>query len=373
MSIFGNIIHGQFIDIIQWTEPAQNDILAYRFPRMNNEIKMNAKLVLREGQAAVFVNEGKLADVFQPGTYTLTTQNMPILSTLMGWKYGFESPFKAEVYFISTRQWTDQKWGTQNPIMMRDPEFGPVRVRAFGSYAFHVQDPAIFLKQLVATDPTFEAFEISNQLRNTIVSRFVDTIGQAKIAVLDLAGNYDKISKIALATIAPDIAALGLSLTAFYIENISLPPEVEAALDQRTKMGVIGDLNKYTQYQTAQAIGDAAKNANGMAGLGSGIAAGAAMADQMRTAMKSGADAPVGSSSAAAPPPLPANTGYFIAINNAQQGPFDAATLATRARNGSFTRTTLVWKQGMSAWAPAESVADFAGVFDTVPPPLPNA
>ncbi len=305
MSIF-NVFRGQFIDIVEWTEPTQNDILAYRFPRANNEIKMGAKLVVREGQTALFVNEGQLTDIFlNPGTYTLTTENLPILSTLKGWKYGFNSPFKAEVYFISMRQWTDQKWGTQNPIMMRDPEFGPVRVRAFGSYAFHVADPATFLKQLVVTDPMFEAFEISNQLRNTIVSRFVDSLGTAKIAVLDLAGNYDKISKVALEVIKPDLAALGLSLTSFLIENISLPPEVEQALDQRTKMGVLGDLNKYTQFQTAQAIGDAAKNPNGMSGLGTGIAAGAAMADQMRNAMARGADAPVGSSGASTAPYSP--------------------------------------------------------------------
>ena len=236
MGIFDKI-RGEFIDIIEWTEPSQNDILAYRFPRYNNEIKMGAKLTVREGQNAVFINEGQLADVFQPGMYTLQTQNMPILSTLKGWKYGFNSPFKAEVYFISMRQWTDQKWGTQNPIMMRDPEFGVVRVRAFGSYAFNVSDPATFLKQLVATDPSFETWEISSQLRNVIISRFVDVIGQAKIPVLDLAGNYDKISKLALENIKPDLASMGLALKQFYIENISLPPEVEQALDQRTKMG----------------------------------------------------------------------------------------------------------------------------------------
>ena len=374
MSIFSNIVHGQLIDIIQWTEPAQNDILAYRFPRYNNEIKMGAKLVVREGQTAVFVNEGKLADVYQPGTYTLTTQNMPILATLKGWKYGFESPFKAEVYFIAMRQWTDQKWGTQNPFMMRDPEFGPVRVRAFGNYAFHVADPATFLKQLVVTDPSFEAFEISNQLRNTIVSRFVDAIGQAKIAVLDLAGNYDKISKVALEVIKPDLSALGLALTSFLIENISLPPEVEQALDQRTKMGVLGDLNKYTQLKTANAIGDAAKNPSGMAGLGSGLAAGMAMADQMRT-VASPSTAGVSPASGAAgsvPPPLPTAAAYFIAIAGQQQGPFDLPTLATKARDNTLTRQTLVWKQGMPAWSPADSVSDLATLFATVPPPLPQ-
>jgi membrane protease subunit (stomatin/prohibitin family) len=369
MSIF-NVFRGQFIDIIEWTEPSQNDILAYRFPRLNNEIKMGAKLVVREGQAALFVNEGQLSDIFlNAGTYTLTTQNLPILSTLKGWKYGFNSPFKAEVYFISMRQWTDQKWGTQNPIMMRDAEFGAVRVRAFGSYSFHVADPATFLKQLVVTDPSFEAFEISNQLRNTIVSRFVDAIGQSKIAVLDLAGNYDKISKVALEVIKPDLAALGLSLTSFLIENISLPPEVEQALDQRTKMGVLGDMSKYTQYRTAEAIGDAAKNPSGMSGLGAGIAAGSALADQMRAAMSPVSHGTPSPNSA--PPPLPQAAAYFVAINGQQQGPLDVAALSAKVRDGAVSRGTLVWKQGMSNWTPAGQVAELSEIFGSVPPPLP--
>src|ERR671933_1169112 len=203
-------ITGEFIDIIEWTEPSQNEVLSYRFTRYKNEIKNGARLIVREGQAAAFVKEGKLADVKGPGMYTLDTNNFPILSTILGWKYGFESPFKCEVYFISTRQWTDQKWGTQNPVMMRDPEFGPVRVRAFGTYAFKVSDPAVFLRQLVATDPSFETFEISSQMRNAIVSRFVDAIGQAHVAVLDLAGNYDRIAKAALEQIRPDLAAMGI-------------------------------------------------------------------------------------------------------------------------------------------------------------------
>src|SRR3989441_7800986 len=194
-------LRGEFIDIIEWTEPAENDVLAYRFPRYQNEIKMGARLIVREGQNAVFVNEGRVADIHNPGTYILNTENMPILSTLRGWKYGFSSPFKAEVYFISMRQWTDRKWGTQKPIMMRDSEIGPVRIRAFGTYAFHVSDPKMFLQQLVVTDPSFESYEISNQLRDTIVSRFADVIATAKIPVLDLAGNYEKISKVVFVAI----------------------------------------------------------------------------------------------------------------------------------------------------------------------------
>jgi membrane protease subunit (stomatin/prohibitin family) len=371
-------LRGEFIDIIEWTEPAQNEALAYRFPRYNNEIKMGAQLVVREGQNAVIVNEGQLADVYKPGTYTLSTQNMPIMSTLRGWKYGFNSPFKAEVYFISMRQWTDQKWGTQNPIMMRDPEFGMVRVRAFGSYAMHVSDPAVFLRQLVATDPSFESYEISNQLRNTIVSRFVDVIGKAKIPVLDLAGNYDAISKIALQAIAPDLATLGLALTLFYIENISLPPEVEQALDTRTKMGVIGDLNQFTRFQTATAIGDAAKNPAGGAGMGMGLGAGVAfgqtIAGQMAQPFPPGGaagGAPAPSVAAAVPPPLPGGPAFYVAIGGVQAGPFDAGMLAAKVREGALGRETLVWRQGLSAWAAAGTLPELEALLGSVPPPLP--
>jgi len=357
-------LRGELIDIIEWTEPSHNEILAYRFPRYNNELKMGAKLTVREGQAACFVNEGQLADVYKPGMYTLHTENMPILSTLKGWKYGFSSPFKAEVYFISTRQWTDQKWGTQNPIMLRDPEFGPVRVRAFGTYAMHVSDPGTFLKQLVATDPSFETYEIAHQLRNVIVSRFVDAVGQLKIAVLDLAGNYDTIGKIVQDRIRPDLASMGLALTAFFVENISLPQEVEQALDKRTQMGVLGNLDQYTKYQTANAIPEAAKNPGGMAGAGMGLAAGVALGNQMAGQL-AGAAQP-----SAAPPPLP-QAGYFVGVGGQQQGPFDAAALAARVRDGSPTRATLVWRQGMANWVAAETVPDLQPLFAAVPPPLP--
>ncbi len=358
-------LRGELIDIIEWTEPAQNEILAYRFPRLNNEIKMGAKLTVREGQAACFVNEGQLADVYKPGMYTLHTENMPILSTLKGWKYGFSSPFKAEVYFISTRQWTDQKWGTQNPIMIRDPEFGPVRVRAFGTYAMHVSDPGVFLKQLVATDPSFETWEIANQLRNVIVSRFVDAVGQAKIAVLDLAGNYDTISKVVQDRIRGDLASMGLALTQFFIENISLPPEVEQALDKRTQMGVLGNLDQYAKYQAATAIPDAAKNPGGLAGAGMGLAAGVAMGGQMAGAL-AGAAQPT-----PAPPPLP-QTGFFVGVGGQQQGPFEAAALGARVRDGSLTRTTLVWRQGMPGWVAADTVPELQALFAAAPPPLPK-
>jgi membrane protease subunit (stomatin/prohibitin family) len=358
-------IRGEFIDIIEWTEPPHSEILAYRFPRYDNEIKMGARLTVREGQAAAFVNEGQLADVFAPRMYTLETHNLPILSTLRGWKYGFHSPFKAEVYFVSTRQWTDQKWGTQNPILLRDPEFGPVRVRAFGTYSFQVTDPAAFLRQLVATDPSFETYEITAQLRNAIVARFADALGQAKLAVLDLAGSYDRIGQAALEKIRPDLAAMGLALRAFYVENVSLPPEVEQALDKRTQMGVLGNLDQYAKFQAANAIPEAAANPGGLGGAGASLAAGMAMGQQMARALQP-------SAAPGTPPPLPGSSGFFLGVGGVQSGPFDLAALQAKLRDGSLTRATLVWRQGMPEWTPAERVAELAALFAAMPPPLPH-
>ncbi|MGL4553684.1 MAG: SPFH domain-containing protein [Gemmataceae bacterium] len=359
-------LRGEFIDIVQWTEPADNQLMAYRFPRHNNELKYGAKLTVREGQAAVFVNQGKLADVFGPGMYGLSAPNLPILSTILSWPYGFESPFKAEVYFISTKRWTDQKWGTQNPIMLRDPEFGPVRVRAFGTYAIQVSDPKTFLQQLVATDPSFEAFEITGQLRSLIVSRFTDAIGQLKIGVLDMAGNYAQVAAAAQSKMNEEFAAMGLRLATFAIENISLPEDVEKALDTRTKMGVLGDLNQYAKFQTANAIGDAAANPGGVGGIGAQMAVGVAMGSQMAGSMGEAMRAP------AAPPPLPGGPAFFVGVDGKQAGPFDVGALQTMAAQGRLRRETLVWKQGMPAWAAAGTVAELANVLASVPPALPG-
>jgi membrane protease subunit (stomatin/prohibitin family) len=377
----GSWLGGQFIDIIEWTEPSQNEILAHRFQRHNNEIKNGAKLIVREGQAAAFVKEGQLADVKLPGMYTLDTKNIPILSSILGWKYGFESPFKCEVYFIATRQWTDQKWGTQNPVMVRDPEFGPVRLRAFGNFAFKVTDPATFLKELVATDPSFELYEISAQFRNVVVSRFVDALGTARIPMLDLAGNYDKVSKVALEKITPEMAKMGVTLTQFFVENISLPPEVEAALDKRSQMAVLGNLDQYAKFQTAEAIRDAAQNPGGMGGIGAGLGAGVAVGQQMGAALGSAAGAPgvvtpshttPPASGGTAPPPLPGAVSFHAAIDGNPAGPFDMATLAAHAKSGKLTRSTLVWKTGMATWVAAGTIDELKPLFADVPPPLPT-
>ncbi len=366
MGLFDKVKH-ELIDIIEWTDDSANTMV-WRFPRFQNEIKVGAKLTVRESQTAVFVNEGKIADVYAPGLFTLTTQNMPVLSTLMGWKYGFNSPFKAEVYFINAKQFVDQKWGTKNPIMLRDAEFGPIRLRAFGNYAIRVHDAGKFIKEIAGTQSQFTTEEVSDQLRNLIITRFTDAIGESKIPALDLAANYDELSKFVAGKINPEFGELGLELTKFLVENISLPQEVEAALDKRSSMGILGNLNQYTQFQAANAMEAAAKNPGGVAGEGMGLGMGFAMAGQMAQAMNQGQNQPRQDG----PPPLPGQSPYFVAVGGAQEGPFNQDLLKQMVAQGTFTRETLVWKQGMGAWIKAGDVSELAAVFTSAPPPLPK-
>ncbi|MBP1772085.1 MAG: hypothetical protein H6P99_1248, partial [Holophagaceae bacterium] len=228
----------QFLDILEWLDDS-TDTLAWRFPMRGQEIQNGGQLVVRESQEAVFVNEGQMADVFKPGTHRLTTQNLPILATLKGWKYGFESPFKSDVYFISTKLYNDLKWGTSNPIMMRDADFGMLRIRAFGIYSIKVVDSATFLRQLVGTNGVYTVPDISEQLRKTIMSRFTDALGEAKIPALDLAAKYDEISEFVKQKLQEEFKTMGLELSKFFVENISLPEEVEAMMDKRTSVGMM--------------------------------------------------------------------------------------------------------------------------------------
>jgi membrane protease subunit (stomatin/prohibitin family) len=360
-------VRGEFIDIVQWIDDT-NDTMVYRFERYNNQIKYGAQLTVREGQTAVFVNEGKIADVFQPGMYTLETKNLPILSTLQGWKYGFNSPFMAEVYFCSMRQFTDLKWGTMNPIMMRDAEFGPVRLRAFGTYVVQVSDPPVLIRQIVGTDGRFTVEEIVNQLRNLIVSRFAEIAGQSKIPVLDMAANYGELGEFLTKKISPEFQNYGLALAKLLVENISLPPAVEEALDKRTSMGVVGNLAAYTQFNIANSIPDAAKNPGGLAAAGAGLGMGMAMAQPIGQALAGQQSA---AATAGTPPPIPGAATYFVAIEGKQTGPFDMQTLASQAASGRLTQQTLVWTQGMAQWTPAGQVPALASLFANVPPPLP--
>ncbi len=289
MGIFSKL-RGQFIDVIEWVDPS-NKTMVYRYEDDNREIMMGAQLTVRESQVAIFVNEGKIADVFQPGRYELSTQNMPIMTMLRSWKYGFNSPFKSEVYFVNTKQFLDQKWGTSNPVMMRDTEFGMIRLRAFGIYSFRVSEPTVFLKEVFGTSDLYTIDGVEGQIKRTIVSALSDVIAQSKIPALDLAANYDELSDFAKNAIAPRLTPLGLKLESVIIENISLPPEVEQAMDRRTSMGVVGDLNRYTQYQAAEAMRDAAQNEGGVAGVGAGLGAGMMMNQAMVNAQQQAAAA----------------------------------------------------------------------------------
>jgi len=274
----------QFIEVIEWLDQSTNT-LVYRFPVKDQEIKNGAQLIVRESQSAVFVSEGQIADQFPPGRYTIDGGNTPILTKLGAWKYGFNSPFKAEVYFVNTKQFTDLKWGTPNPVMMRDADFGMVRLRAFGIYSMRVADPKAFIKDIAGTNAHFVTEDIEGQLKRTLVSGFSDALAESKIAALDLASNYDELSKFTREKLNEDFKSFGLELAKFVIENISLPQEVEAAMDKRTSMGVIGDVGRYAQFQAADAMRDAAQNPSGGAGTGAGLGAGFAIGNAMAGAM----------------------------------------------------------------------------------------
>lgn len=287
---FGRLMN-QWIEVIEWMDPS-NDTMVYRFPVANNEIKMGAKLTVREGQAAIFVNEGQIADVFGPGLHTLSTQNMPILTMLKSWPHGFNSPFKAEVYFVSTRQFTDLKWGTANPIMMRDADFGVVRTRAFGSYAIRIVDPAKFMREIVGTDGLFQTDEIAGQLRDMVVTEFTQCLADLKVPVLDLAQNYRTLSKTIEEALDPHFSEYGLDLTKFLIENISVPPEVEAAIDKRSSMGVVG-VGDFATFQAASSMDRPGGGSAGadMAQMMAGMAIGQQMVQGMNQAKQAEAPA----------------------------------------------------------------------------------
>ena len=276
MGIFKDLVTSQLIDVIEWTDDSANTMV-YKYDMNGKEIMMGAQLTVRESQAAVFVNEGRLADVFQPGRYELSTQNMPVLTKLKAWKFGFNSPFKSDVYFVNTKQFMDRKWGTANPVMMRDTDFGMIRIRAFGSFAFRVKDPEVFMKECFGTSSLFTVEGVEGQLKSMVVSGLSDAIAQSKIPALDIAANYSGLSQYCMNALNAKVEALGLTLTNFVIENVSLPEEVEKAMDKRTSMGVLGDMGKYAQFQAAEAMRDAANNPNGMAGMGVGMGAGMGM------------------------------------------------------------------------------------------------
>jgi len=288
----------QFIDVIQWTESG-DAVLAWRFPMEDQEIQTGARLTVRDSQMAVFVNEGRIADVFSPGLYTLSTHTLPLLTNLLNWDKAFKSPFKSDVYFFSSRLRIDQKWGTATPITIRDREFGAVRMRAYGIYAYRIADPRVFYEKVSGSREVYHVSDLEGQLRNTIVGRMTDAFANANVNFLDMAGSQARLADTMLAALRPVFADLGLWLDSFVVENISLPEELQKMLDQRIGMNMLGDMNRYTQFHVAQSMPIAAANeGGGAAGIGAGLGAGLVMAQQMMNAMKPQAPEP-------APPQAP--------------------------------------------------------------------
>ncbi len=368
MGIF-DFLSGEFIDVIHWTDDTR-DTMVWRFEREDHEIKYGAKLTVRESQAAVFVHEGQLADTFMPGLYMLETNNMPIMTTLQHWDHGFRSPFKSEVYYISTRRFTDLKWGTKNPIIIRDPEFGPTRVRAFGTYSVRVNDPGKFLVEIVGTDGEFTMDEISFQIRNIIVQAFSRVIATANIPVLDMAANTEDLGKLLADGISETIASYGLELPELYIENISLPPSVEKALDERTSRGVVGSLDDHLRYKASDALGQAGNGAGSAMGMGMGAGLGMQLGGMMMGRDGQAMIGPWGS--VPTPPPPPVEHVWHVAEGGKTSGPFSKAALGKKATDGSLTRESWVWTPGQDGWKYANDVDELAQLFTIAPPPPPS-
>ena len=378
MSIFEEIknkLRHEFIDIVEWLD-SSDDTIVHRFERYQNEIKNGAKLIVREGQTAVFVNEGQLADVFKPGTYTLNTKNLPILATLKGWKYGFNSPFKAEVYFVNTRLFTDEKWGTKNPVMLSDERFGLTEIRAFGTYSFRINDPGNFVVNVVGTDNNFTNYEVNEHLKSLIVTRFTDTVGEANLPIELYAANTSELSETCQEVMQPEFGRVGIELEKFYIENVSMPEELKKEIFEYSRLDKL-DMSKLAQFKAAKAMEEAAKNEGGTAGAGMGMGMGFVLAQQMGNMMnQSTAQPAIGTAQVAspAPPPLPTQVLYHYALDGQQLGPVTYEKLKELFASRTINRDTLIWKQGLTNWTALQEIEELkAFLGGSTPPPLPQS
>ena len=374
MDIFSKIkekLSHEFIDIIEWLDYT-DDTICHRFERYQNEIKNNAKLIVREGQTAVFINEGQLADVFKPGTYTLNTQNLPILTTLKGWKYGFDSPFKAEVYFVNTHLFTDEKWGTKNPITLSDDRFGLVEIRAFGTYAYRINDAGKFIIDIVGTDNNFTNFEINEHLKSLIATRFTDTVGEAKLPIELYAANTTELSETCKDVMQPEFLSVGISLEKFYIENVSMPEDLKKEIFEYSRIDKL-DLDKLTKFKTAKAIEAAALNEGGTAGAGMGMGMGFVLAQQMGGMMNPQMNQQtIQQQGRQTPPPMPTPVQYYYASNGAQAGPVSFEQLQYLFANRTVNKDTLIWKAGLAAWKELQQIDELKSFLGgNTPPPLP--
>lgn len=347
----------EFIDIIEWTDDSNNTIV-YKFPRYQNEIKNGAKLTVRESQVAVFMNEGKIADVFQPGMYSLKTENLPILATLKGWKYGFDSPFKVDVFFVNTKQFTDQKWGTKNAVTLNDDRFGMIEIRAFGNFSFRVTDAGLFLKDISGTDSNFTTEEIEGQLKTKVVRKFTDLAGESGLPIEKFAGSLDELSEMSQQKLNGYFETIGLKITDFNVENVSMPEEVKKEIFEYSRLNKI-DMQKLAQMKMAKSIETAAEN-QGLGGAGVGMGFGFGMGNMIGNQM--------GNLMQPTPPPI---VQFFVAVNGQQTGPFSIEQLTQMAQQGNFKGESLVWKAGMQGWAAASTVPELAPALNSVPPPPP--
>jgi membrane protease subunit (stomatin/prohibitin family) len=373
---FFDKLKGELVDIIEWLDDSNGSTLVWRFPRYQNEIKNGAMLVVRPGQAAVFVDQGRVADVFTEGTHELSTANVPVLSTLRGWKHGFNSPFKAEVYFVSTKVVPGLKWGTPQPLMLRDPDFGVIRLGAFGTYSLRCTDPKQLLKELVGTDGVYETEELSQLMRGLLQQAVADAIGAHKIPTLDLLGNYGRLADEIKAKVATQIDdEYGLALVGVQIVNLNVPEAVQKAIDQRSAMGALGsqtlgaapNMAAYQQYQMGQGFA----NPGGGAGAGMNLGMGVAMASQMMNQMNQQGGAPPGM----APPPLNQGIAFHVSMNGQNVGPLTMDVVRQFISAGSIKGDSLVWTQGMASWTAAAQVPSLQGLFMSAggPPPMPGA
>lgn len=377
MNIFEEIknkLRHEFIDIVEWLD-SSDDTIVHRFERYQNEIKNGAKLIVREGQTAVFVNEGQLADQFTPGTYTLNTKNLPILTTLKGWKYGFNSPFKAEVYFVNTRLFTDEKWGTKNPVMLSDERFGLTEIRAFGTYSFRISDPGNFVVNVVGTDNNFTNYEVNEHLKSLIVTRFTDTVGEANLPIELYAANTSELSETCQEVMQPEFGRVGIELEKFYIENVSMPEELKKEIFEYSRLDKL-DMSKLAQFKAAKAMEEAAKNEGGTAGAGMGMGMGFVLAQQMGNMMsQSQAQPAFGTAQVTAPtpPPIPTQVLYHYAVNGQQLGPVGFDKLKELFASRTINRDTLIWKQGLANWTALQDIEELkAFLGGSTPPPLPE-
>ncbi|MBN8702872.1 MAG: SPFH domain-containing protein [Bacteroidetes bacterium] len=372
MGLFDKI-KGEFIDIIEWVDD-QNDVLVWKFPRYQNEIKMNAKLTVRESQLAVFMNEGKFADTFGPGLHTLTTQNMPIMTTLKGWKYGFDSPFKADVFYVSTKQFANLKWGTKNPITLNDARFGFVEFRAFGNYSIQISDAIKFLKEISGTNTTYETSLIQDQIRTWVVRKATDALGESNIPIEKVAGNIDELSDLLKEKISPMLDVYGLKLTDFNIENISLPDDLKKEIFKYSRLDKI-DMQKLTQFNAANSIELAAQNEGGTAGagvgMGIGLGVGNMMANAMNQNLQSNNNQQNNSGVNKTPPPPPDGIQYFVSLNGQQNGPMSLSQLTQLVQQGNIKKETFIWKTGMENWIAAEKFDELKSIFTSIPPVPP--